>query len=80
MSYRDGPVKMTVTHCGFDFEVVFDYTPEEPADHYGPAPYPGAPEQLEIIEVLIGDEDIAPLLSESTLDDLEQKILEMRNV
>lgn len=78
MSYRDGTSEMTVTYGGFDFRVRYDYTPEEPADHYGPAPYPGYPEQLEIIEVLIGGEDIAPLLSESTLDDLEQKVLEMR--
>lgn len=78
MSYREGPGEMTVTYCGFDFRVKFDYTPEEPADHYGPAPYPGAPEQLEIHEVLIGGEPIEDLLKEEVLDDLAEKILEMR--
>lgn len=78
MSYREGPGEMTVTYGGFDFRVRFDYTPEEPADHYGPAPYPGYPEQLEIIEVLLGGEPIDELLREDVLDDLAEKILEMR--
>lgn len=78
MSYSDRTCEMNVAYAGFDFLVRFDYTPEEPADHYGPAPYPGYPEQLEIVEVLIGGEDIAPLLSESTIDDLTEKVLEMR--
>lgn len=78
MRYLDRTAEMNVAYAGFDFLVRYDYTPEEPAEHYGDAPYPGAPEQLDIVEVLINGEDISPLLSESTMDDLIEKVLEMR--
>lgn len=77
--YIERTGEITVTYRGFDFLVEFHYTPEEPAEHYGDAPYPGAPEQLEIHEVLIGGEPISELLKKEVLDDLAEKILEMRN-
>ena len=69
---------MSITHQGVDLTVYFDYTPEEPADHYGPAPYPGCPEEVEVCEVFVGGVDIAPLLDIDVIHELERKVLEAR--
>lgn len=74
----DRTSEMPVTHMGVDLIVRYDYEPEEPAEHYGDAPYPGCPEQIDIGEVLVKGVDIAPLLDIDVIHSLEQTILEMR--
>lgn len=69
---------LNVTHMGVDLVVHFDYQPEEPAEHYGDAPYPGCPEQVDIAEVYVGKVDISSLLDIDVIHSLEQKVLEMR--
>lgn len=59
--------------------VGFDYTPEEPAQHYGDAPYPGCPESIDIGEVFVGDVDIFGLLSDEAIAGIEQKLWEERS-
>lgn len=69
---------MSITHMGVELSVVYDYQPEEEADHYGPAPYPGYPAQVDISEVYCGKVDITALLDIDVIHSLEQKVLEMR--
>lgn len=76
MTRFDRPSKIQTTYKDVDLVVTFEYTPEEPAQHYGDAPYPGAPEAIEIHEVLVGDVDISHLLDSDVIANLEQKALE----
>lgn len=70
--------EVTVTYSGFDFTVQYDYSPEEPAQHYGDAPYPGCPEEVQIVEVLLNGEPIGELLREDVMDEIYHKVLEAR--
>lgn len=67
-----------ITHMGVDLVVTFDYSPEEAAQHYGDAPYPGCPERVDIEEVFVGEVDIQPLLDIDVIHELESKVLEYR--
>lgn len=71
-----GVREMPITHMGVDLLVRFDYTPEEPAEPYGDAPYPGCPEEVDVGEVFVGGVDITPLLDIDVIHALEQKVLE----
>jgi len=61
-------------HIGEDTSVViqFDYTPEQEEIIYpDEKSQPHYPAQIEINQVLIGDDDIKECLNEGCLDDLE---------
>jgi hypothetical protein len=77
-AYLDRTCEMPITHMDVDLVVKFDYSPEEPAEHYGDAPYPGCPEQVDVCEVLVGGVDISALLDIDVIHALEQKVLEMK--
>jgi len=63
---------------GVDMEVTFYYTPEEPAQLYGPPENcsPGEPEKVEIEKVTINSVDFIDLLNTYAFDLIERKILE----
>ena len=67
-----------ITYRGVDLVVEYDYSPEEAAQHYGDAPYPGCPEQVDIGEVLVGKVDISSLLDIDVIHALESEVLEYR--
>jgi hypothetical protein len=77
-AYLDRTCELPITHMGVDLVVRFDYTGEEEAQHYGDAPYPGCPEQVDVCEVLVGGVDISALLDIDVIHALEQKVLEMK--
>jgi hypothetical protein len=77
-AYLDRTCEMPITHKGVDLVVRFDYTGEEEAQHYGDAPYPGYPEQVDIGEVFVGGVDISALLDIDVIHALEAKVLEAR--
>lgn len=55
--------------------VVYEYTPAEAAvyDVNSPVCGPGCDAEVEVIEVLLGGEDIRDLLAQHVIDDLEEK-------
>jgi hypothetical protein len=70
-------MKTTITYKGIEFDVEYDYQPEEPmvmyyADGSG---YPGSREQIEILNIWFCDADFFELL-EDKLDEIANKILE----
>jgi hypothetical protein len=71
--------EVNLTHMGVDLVVYFDYSPAEEPQHYGDAPYPGCPEEIEIGEVFVGGQDISSLLDSDVITELERKVLEMRD-
>lgn len=71
-----GVSTMPIIFKGLDLLVHYEYEPEEPAQHYGDAPYPGAPEQLDVIEVHHKGEDITELLDWQMVEDIAQRVRE----
>ena len=71
-----GQSQMPIVFKGVDLLVTYEYEPEEPGDHYGPAPYPGYPEQLDVIEVHHKGENITELLDWQMVEDIGQKVRE----
>lgn len=71
-----GATQMPIVFKGIDLLVTYEYEPEEPAQHYGPAPYPGAPEQLDVLEVHHKGEDITELLDWQMVEDIAQQVRE----
>ncbi|MEJ7932545.1 hypothetical protein WG922_21425 [Ramlibacter sp. AN1015] len=68
--------RATVSCLGPAFVVDFDYSPAEPAQHYGDAPYPGAPAHIEIECVMFEGEDFTDLLSATAYDRIEEYLLD----
>lgn len=63
------------TDCAVPIICHLDYTPEEPADHYGPAPYPGYPEEMSLRAAYVRGVDIYELLSQKQIDQIEEAAL-----
>jgi len=63
------------TDCEVDIVCHLDYTPEEAADHYGPAPYPGYPEDMSLRAAYVRGVDIYELLSEKQINQIEEAAL-----
>jgi hypothetical protein len=68
-----------VTDCEVDIVCHLDYTPEEAADHYGPAPYPGYPEDMSLRAAYVRGVDIYELLSEKQINQIEESALLQRS-
>ena len=58
--------------------VTYEYTPAERAvyDPDSPVCGPGHDAEVEVIEVLLGGEDVRDLLAQHVIDDLEEKALQ----
>jgi hypothetical protein len=71
-------MKKTIIYKGFDLDVEFDYTPEEPMVMYYPdgSGYPGCAAEVDILEILLCDIDIYNLLEYKQLREIEDLILE----
>jgi len=66
---------LTITFKGVDFEVEFDYQPEEAEVRYysDGSGYPGCAEEIDIIEVTHKGEDVTEIL-EVYFEELEAEI------
>ena len=64
-----------ITDCEVPIICHLDYTPEEAADHYGPAPYPGYPEEMSLRAAYVRGVDIYELLSQKQIDQIEEAAL-----
>lgn len=72
----------TINYCGVDFEVQYDYYPEEKEVRYyaDGSGYPGCPESFEFISITIGGVDVMELCEEHDLfEKLEDKIRSRRD-
>jgi hypothetical protein len=67
------------TDCVVDIVCHLDYTPEEASDHYGPAPYPGYPEDMSLRAAYVRGVDIYELLSEKQINQIEEAALLQRS-
>lgn len=67
------------TDCVVPVICHLDYTPEEPADHFGPAPYPGYPEEMSLRAAYVRGVDIYELLSEKQIQHIEESALLARS-
>ena len=72
---RDQVEFLWATDCVVDIVCHLDYTPEEAADHYGPAPYPGYPEDMSLRAAYVRGVDIYELLSEKQINQIEEAAL-----
>ena len=63
------------TDCVVDIVCHLEYTPEEDADHYGPAPYPGCPAEMSLRAAYVRGVDIYELLSEKQINRIEEDAL-----
>lgn len=76
---RDQIEFLWATDCVVDIVCHLDYTPEEAADHYGPAPYPGYPEDMSLRAAYVRGVDIYELLSEKQINQIEEAALIQRS-
>ena len=76
---RDQVEYLWATDCVVDIVCHLDYTPEESADHYGPAPYPGYPEDMSLRAAYVRGVDIYELLSEKQINQIEEAALLQRS-
>lgn len=67
------------TDCDVPVICHLDYTPAEPADHYGPAPYPGYPEEMSLRAAYVRGVNIYELLSEKQIEHIEEAALLRRS-
>lgn len=67
------------TDCEVDIVCHLDYTPEEDAQHYGDAPYPGCPADMSLRAAYVRGVDIYELLSEKQINRIEEAALLQRS-
>jgi hypothetical protein len=63
----------------YDLEVEYEYQPQEAANYSYDAPYPGSDESAEVISVKLKEIDIIDLLSDSIIEKIENRLLELEN-
>ena len=71
----------TISFCGLELEIEFEYAPAEPAVRYYAdySGYPGCGEHLQIIDVKLGDQSIFELCEKYKMfDDLEERMRKTR--
>jgi len=69
-------MELTINYNDIDFDVEFDYTPEEaPVMYYSDGSgYPGCAEEISIYSVKYNDKEFLDLLSDSAISTLEELI------
>lgn len=71
--------RIDITHCDVELSVEFEYEAAEPAQHYGPAPCPGCDARIDVYAVYVGGTNIIELLTNATVENIAQKVLEARS-
>ncbi|MGJ7497501.1 hypothetical protein ACSFA8_20835 [Variovorax sp. RT4R15] len=63
------------TDCDETIVCHLDYQPEEPAVHYGDAPYPGCDETITLVAAYVRDVDIYGILTREQIEHIEELAL-----